>query len=223
MSVILFTGGGIPACIVGGIPAYLAAGLWGVVSQHALHVSRPTPREKLRGLARGVSRPTPGGVSRPTPTEVCIPACTEADPPNGYCCWWYASYWNAFLFIWWSPSVISGGSTCPKIIKVYILFIHLTWLLILTGRNEVVAKVIFLHLSVILFTGGSASGVTPLGRRHHPEGGTPHRQGDPPQQGYPPRRPLGRRPSRQGDPPPAYGQWAAGTHPTGMHSCWTSE
>ena len=28
---------------------------------------------------------------------------------------------------------------------------------IITGRNEVVAKVIFLHLSVILFRGGSAS------------------------------------------------------------------
>ena len=30
-------------------------------------VSRPTPRRKLKGLAWGVSRPTPGGVSRPTP------------------------------------------------------------------------------------------------------------------------------------------------------------
>ena len=30
-------------------------------------------------------------------------------------------------------------------------------ILIITGRNEVVAKVIFLHLFVILFTGGSAS------------------------------------------------------------------
>ena len=43
-----------------------------VVSQHALQVSRPTPRGggELRGLARGVSRPTPwgrgSGVSRPT-------------------------------------------------------------------------------------------------------------------------------------------------------------
>ena len=41
------------------------------VSQHALRVSRPTPRWRLRGLARGVSRPTRGG---------CIQACTEADP-----------------------------------------------------------------------------------------------------------------------------------------------
>ena len=67
----------------------------GVVSQHALQVSggcysrmpcrspgphpggslrgleTPAPKGKLRGLARGVSRPTPGrGVSRPTPGRV---------------------------------------------------------------------------------------------------------------------------------------------------------
>ena len=42
----------------------------------------PHPGGKLRGLARGVSRSTPGeGVSRPTPRDVCIPACTEADNP----------------------------------------------------------------------------------------------------------------------------------------------
>ena len=35
-------------------------------------VPRPTPRVNLRGLARGFSRPTHGG---------CIPACTETDPP----------------------------------------------------------------------------------------------------------------------------------------------
>ena len=29
---------------------------------------------------------------------VGIPACTEADPPGrGYCCRWYASYWNTFF------------------------------------------------------------------------------------------------------------------------------
>ena len=48
-----------------------------VVSQHALQVSRSTPRGEVEGdLAGGVSRPTakgrlrgiwPGGVSRPTP------------------------------------------------------------------------------------------------------------------------------------------------------------
>ena len=72
---------------------------------------------------------------------------------------------------------------------------------IFTGRNEVVAKVIFLHLSVILFTGGPP----------------------PPQPG---RNPPGTRPPCQGEPPPPPGsrlqhQRAAGTHPTGMHSCMT--
>ena len=56
---------------------------------------------------------------------------------------------------------------------------------VITGRNEVVAKVIFLHLSVILFTGGD--GVS--------EADTPREQ------------------------TLAYGQRAAGMHPTGMHSC----
>ena len=113
VSVILFTGGGIPACIAGGIPVCLAAGLGGVVSQHALQVSRPTPRVEVEGSGWGWSpgphlggspgphpggSPGPhlgGGVSRPTPGG--IPACTEADTPDGYCCGCYVSYWNAFL------------------------------------------------------------------------------------------------------------------------------
>ena len=98
--------GGIPACLAG-----IQKGVGGV-SKHALHLSRPTPRGEpegsgwwggvsrptpggklsglawatprggLRGLARGVSRTTPGGISRPTPGRGwwCIPACTEADP-----------------------------------------------------------------------------------------------------------------------------------------------
>ena len=96
--VILFMGGGgIPACIAGGIPACLAAGLWcggipaclagfqahtqgwsclgGVVSQHALYVSRPTPRGEVEGSGggdlqahtQGFSRPTPGGSPGPHP------------------------------------------------------------------------------------------------------------------------------------------------------------
>ena len=34
----------IPSCIAGGIPACLAVGLGGGLSQHALQVSRPTPK-----------------------------------------------------------------------------------------------------------------------------------------------------------------------------------
>ena len=104
-------GVGIPACLAGGIPACLAVGLLGGgVSQHALQFSRPTPGGGVEGSGLGgVSKPTPWGglqahtlgglqahawgrVSRPTPGG-CIP-----DPPDGYCCGWYASYWNAFLF-----------------------------------------------------------------------------------------------------------------------------
>ena len=51
---------------------------------------------------------------------------------------------------------------------------HLTSFII-TGRNEVVAKVIFLHLSVILFTGGSASvhaGISPRDQADTPPPGT---------------------------------------------------
>ena len=81
---------------------------------------------------------------------------------------------------------------------------------IVTGRNEVVAKVIFLHLLVILFTGGGSALVhagipppeqTPAGSKHPPGSRHPP-EADPP-----------------GKQTPAYGLRAAGTHPTGMHSC----
>ena len=54
--------GGIPACLAGGIPAYLAGLPGGWVSQHALQISRPTPKGGgLRGLAGGGSPgPHPG-------------------------------------------------------------------------------------------------------------------------------------------------------------------
>ena len=59
--------------------------------------------------------------------------------------------------------------------------------LIITGRNEVVAKVMFLHVSVILSTGG-VSGEPPLGPGRPPRQGEPPRyQADtPPDQGEPP-------------------------------------
>ena len=106
---------------------------------------------------------------------------------------------------------------------------------IVTGRNEVVAKVMFLQASVILSTGGFPAGRAPLGRKT-PLARRPPRQGDPlasrpPQAGRPPlasrppgqgdppgrenppgwetplaRRPPGRKPPVQTPPPPAYGQ-----------------
>ena len=121
-----------------------------VASQHALQVSRPTPKGELQGSGPGSPGPHPGGVEGLGGLEVytwrgapgphlggCIPSHTEADlpPPDGYCCGWYTSYWNAFLFL----LKFIGRSV---------------YNLIFTGRNEVVAKVIFLHLSVILLRGG---------------------------------------------------------------------
>ena len=118
---------------------------------------------------------------------------------------------------------------------------------VITGRNEVVAKVMFLQVSVILSTGGGGWhpsmhwGRPPCGQNHrHPSihwGRPPWDQADPPPgPGRPPRTRQtpwdqadphgpGRPPSQdQADPPrkqtPVYGQWAASMHPTGMHSCF---
>ena len=122
---------------------------------------------------------------------------------------------------------------------------------LITGRNEVVAKVMFLHMSVILLTGGGSPETPPRTRENPPGPGRtpptkenpPGTRENPPDQGEPPgpgRTPPGpgRTPPDQGEPPPtrenppgtrenppgkktaAYGQWAAGTHPTGMHSCY---
>ena len=105
---------------------------------------------------------------------------------------------------------------------------------IFTGRNEVVAKVMFLQASVILSTGGclpqcmlgyhtpweqTPPGQTPPGSRHPPRADTP--QADTPRADTPPQADT---PGSRHPPPkkqvPAYGQWAASTHPTGMHSCF---
>ena len=87
---------------------------------------------------------------------------------------------------------------------------------IVTGRNEVVAKVMFLLVSMILLTGGVSASVhagipLPLLGADNPP---------PPEQ----TTPGSRHPPEADTPPwkqtPGYGQWAAGTHPTGMHSCF---
>ena len=72
------------------------------------------------------------------------------------------------------------------------------WVEYLLPVNEVWDKVIFLHLSVILFTRGR--GV--LGQIHPPGRYTPRQV-----------------PPRVGTLPPTDGLCAGGTHPTGMHSC----
>ena len=77
---------------------------------------------------------------------------------------------------------------------------------LLPPANEVWGKVMFLHLCVILFTGGSASrgGLHPGGSASR---AGLHRKG----------RGLGR--SLPKSDTTGRGQQAGGTHPTGMHSC----
>ena len=111
--------------------------------------------------------------------------------------------------------------------------------LVITGRNEVVAKVMFLHVCVILFTGGGSPGrESPPGQGEYPldQGEPPRTRENQPRPGRTPRtrqtppRPGRHPPPDQADTPqtrqtppgeqtPEYGLRAAGTHPTGMHSC----
>ena len=80
---------------------------------------------------------------------------------------------------------------------------------VITGRNEVVAKVMFLHVSVILSTGGVLQAGRPPWLGDHPPGTrqTPPAGRTPPVAGRPPPRPgrlpLGPgRPPQLGEPPP---------------------
>ena len=76
--------------------------------------------------------------------------------------------------------------------------------LIFTGRNEVVAKVMFLHVSVILFTGGVSGEPPPKDQADTPPRENPPDQGRTPQTRQTPPRPG--RPPRQGDTPPGPGE-----------------
>ena len=89
------------------------------VSQHALQVSRPTPKGELEGSGQGgFSRMTPGGVGSPSPPWGGLQAHAEEVYPSkqtpladGYCCGWYASYWNVFLLLFYAVvhHVIDGS------------------------------------------------------------------------------------------------------------------
>ena len=93
-------------------------------------------------------------------------------------CGRYASYWNSSCSLWTRTFVI-----------LRILF--------LTGRNEVVAKVMFLHVCVILFTGGrEVLGRSPRTRQTPP----PDQADTPPGTRQTPPRP-GRHPPDQANPP----------------------
>ena len=75
-------GGGIPACLAGGIPACLAGLQGGWYPNMPCRSPGPHTGGRLRGLARGFSRPTPSGdVSRPTPGGVSQHALRQNPPP----------------------------------------------------------------------------------------------------------------------------------------------
>ena len=94
-------------------------------------------------------------------------------------------------------------------------------LFVITGRNEVVAKVMFLQVCVCPQGGGCLP-------QCMLECQTPQDKADPPGPGRPPPQDQTDIPPDQAPPhhprrkqTPAYGLRAAGTHPTGMHSCLT--
>ena len=86
----------------------------------------------------------------------------------------------------------------------HVEFFHSLIFIIITSRNEVVAKVTFLHLSAILFTGGvSASmhaGIPPPWEQTPPRADTPQEQTPPEQTPPGSRHPPGSRPPRADTP-----------------------
>ena len=96
------------------------------------------------------------------------------------------------------------GRTPPQLPLLWMVHILLECILV-TGRNKVVAKVMFLQVSVILSTGEGPAGRTP--QQGDPPGKETPQARRPPGQGNPPGKetPWQGDPPQQGD-PPAYGQ-----------------
>ena len=114
---LLFTGGGgaIPACIAGGIPACLAAGLQkggGVVSQHALQVSRPTQGGSLGGSGQGgVSRSAPKGEVERDLVQAHSQGEVEGDLDRGGACSVGVPAPGGCLL--WGGACLGGGVETP--------------------------------------------------------------------------------------------------------------
>ena len=95
VSVILSMGGGVSRPRPRGEVGWSGQG--GVQAQAREVVSRPRPRP---GGGGGVQAQVRGGVQAQA-RECVYPSMHwgRSPPADGYCCWWYASYWNAFLLI----------------------------------------------------------------------------------------------------------------------------
>ena len=128
--------------------------------------------------------------------------------------------WLIYLSTW--EKLSSHVQVLVNVLDDWIIPLTFVLYYIITGRNEVLAKVIFSQACVILSTGGG--GLV----RYTP----PSRQAPPPKiwSRHPPPKIWSRHPPRkfgagtppenlEQAPPPGYGQRSAGTHPTGMHSC----
>ena len=113
-------GGGIPACIACGIQG-------GWYPSMPCRSPGPHPRGKLRGLAWGVSRPTPGGGSPGTHPGVRVSqhALRQTPPHTDGYCGRYASYWNAFLF-----TILFRRGIFQFIKSLFISELNLWWFLI---------------------------------------------------------------------------------------------
>ena len=105
-------GGCIPACLAG-FQAHTLGGAWGVwqggsPGAHPLGGS-PGPQPG------GSPDPQPGGPPGPHPGE-CVSqhALRQTLPADGYCCGWYAFFWNAFLFVW-----IIANCNCGTFSRVF--------------------------------------------------------------------------------------------------------
>ena len=193
----------------------------GRLSWHLLTIFHPVRRRELFVTAHGkvmfsaVSVCSWGG-------EVLIPFPSHMDlsPPTLWTC--------SDLFTWDAPPYMQPiHIRAAGLLLVFFLFT-------IMAANEVWGKVIFLHLSVILFTGG---GCLPLGSGSSASGsggfclwveggvcllvwggytpGHTHTHGQPPSS----RTPLPLKRSPWTHPPVKMAIEADGTHPTGIHSC----
>ena len=93
--------------------------------------------------------------------------------------------------------------TCLKLnIKSYSFLLVDYKVIFITGRNEVVAKVMFLHLFVILFTGGGVCLGACWDTTHPPKEQTPPRSRHPPPRADTPPHPRSRHPPEPTPSPP---------------------